>query len=243
MDRGIWATWYDLPVESESEYLSWFHEKYLPEACARRGYLWGAHYELVERGTPREVNPHVKYSNDPSVPSGTEFLILFGAESSYTFMDPGPNRLAEEESQETREMLSRRIGERSCIFSEEFRLEGPESSGWPLGTMPAPVVQIGSFNLRSPEDELEMGTWYAQSRLPNFVRLPGCIRVRKLLSSAGWAKHSILYELSSTDALKFFPSIKNTEGEVKEWAIRVVETLVHAPGSPTVGSRIWPPLP
>jgi hypothetical protein len=242
-DRGIWATWYDLPEEGEAEYLSWFHERYLPEACSRQGYLWGAHYELMDRRGPKELNPHVKYSNDPSIPSGTEFLVLFGAESPYTFMDPGPAQLAEKESTETREMLGRRVGERTCIFSEEFRLEGPKSASWPSGTMTAPVVQIGTFNLGKPEDELEMGTWYAQSRLPNVVRVPECIRVRKLLSSVGWTKHSILYELASTNALKQFPSIKNTEGAVREWAIRVVETLIHAPGSPTVGTRIWPPLP
>ena len=31
-DRGIWATWYDLPEEEEAEYLSWLHGEHIPAA-------------------------------------------------------------------------------------------------------------------------------------------------------------------------------------------------------------------
>ena len=242
MDTGLWVTWYDLPKEGEAEYLAWFHEKYLPEVSSRPGFLWGAHYEQVGRGKPQEINPHVKYSDDSSIPSGTEFKVMFGGESAYTFMNPSFAQLAKEESAETREMLGRRLGARTCIFTEEIRLEGPEIARRPPGTVPGPVIQMGSFNLKSPEDELEMGTWYAQLRLPALERMQGCIGVRKLVSSSGWAKHSILYELVSTDVLEHFPGIKLLQGAEKEWSIQVVGTLDHMPGSPMIAERIWPPV-
>ncbi|MFC1491837.1 hypothetical protein ACFLQ0_04535 [Nitrospinota bacterium] len=242
MDGGLWVTWYDLPKEGEAEYLAWFHEKYLPEASSRPGFLWGAHYELVGRGKPRERNPNLRYADDPSIPSGTEFVAMFGGESTYTFMNPSLAQLAEKESAETREMLGRRIGARTCIFAEETRVEGPEIARRPSGTVPGPVIEMGSFNLKAPEDELEMGAWYAQLRLPALERMRGCIGVRKLVSSSGWAKHSILYEFVSTDVLEHFPGINLVQGAEKEWSIRVVGTLYHAPGSPTIGKRIWPPV-
>ena len=43
-DRGLWATWYDLPVEGRDAYLNWLHATYLPALLKRPGYLWAAHY-------------------------------------------------------------------------------------------------------------------------------------------------------------------------------------------------------
>ena len=242
MDMGLWVTWYDLPIEGEAEYLAWFHEKYIPEMSSRPGFLWGAHYELLGRGKSQEINPHVKYADDTSIPSGTEFVAMFGGESTYTFMNPSLAHIVENQSTETREMLGRRIGERTCIFAEELRLDRPESAQRTPGSVPGPVIQIGSFNLESAEDELEMGTWYAQLRLPSLERMHGCIGVRKLISSSGWAKHSIFYELISEEVLEHFPGIKLLQGAEREWSIKVVGTLDHAPGSPTVAKRIWPPV-
>lgn len=27
IDRGIWATWYDLPEDGKEEYIQWLHEE------------------------------------------------------------------------------------------------------------------------------------------------------------------------------------------------------------------------
>jgi hypothetical protein len=47
MDRGIWATWYDLPEQGKAEYLSWLHAVQVPEMLARPGYLWAAHVQNI----------------------------------------------------------------------------------------------------------------------------------------------------------------------------------------------------
>ena len=41
MDRGIWATWYDLRPEGKDEYIAWLHEEHLRdiEELRRLGYL------------------------------------------------------------------------------------------------------------------------------------------------------------------------------------------------------------
>lgn len=47
MDRGIWATWYDLPQEGKDEYLTWLHTAHIPAMLARPGYLWAAHVQNI----------------------------------------------------------------------------------------------------------------------------------------------------------------------------------------------------
>src|SRR5712691_10773430 len=92
MDRGIWATWYDLPAGGRDEYLSWLHGVPLPEMLSRSGFLWAAHVENVM--TPeRERRSITIKTSDPSVPAGNGYLLLYGAEGPHTFMDPPPAEL------------------------------------------------------------------------------------------------------------------------------------------------------
>ena len=97
---------------------------------------------------------------------------------------------------------------------------------------------MGSFVTVLPEDDFELGAWYRQSRLPAVTNTPGCIGARKLVSVAGWANHSILYEFTSFGSFEARPG---TDDKPNEWAGRhVLSYVIHAPGSPSVGKRIWP---
>jgi hypothetical protein len=131
--------------------------------------------------------------------------------------------------------MSRRLAPRSCIFVEVARVDGPEAKTRAPGITPGPVIQLGSFNINAVENEDEMGTWYARSRLPLMAPMTGCVGARKLVSISGWAKHAILYEFVSLEAVeKHF--VDNAE-----WSRQVVRNLIHAPHSPGLGVRIWPP--
>lgn len=237
MDRGIWATWYDLPDKGREEYLAWLHEVHLPEALKRPGYLWAAH---VHNAWDEEHEAHKKkvltWTDDPAVPTGNEYLLLFGAELPTTFLDPGPAQLAEKWSAEEREMLTRRIGARQSIFMERARIEGYEVNTRAPGITPGPAIQVGTFNT-ALEHEEELGSWYAQVRMPRLKKMEGCVGARNLVSVAGWPKHSIMYEWISLESLK-----KNFTTESIPRSRQAVSNLVHAPGSPTLGQRIWPPV-
>ena len=104
----------------------------------------------------------------------------------------------------------------------------------------APCIQIGSFNIDFRQEE-EVLAWYAQSRMPAMTTLPGCIRTRKLASVSGWAKEGILYEFESVEIRnQHFLTFEDPHPEMKAWSERVVKYLLHAPGSPNLGRRIWP---
>ncbi|MBI2871893.1 MAG: hypothetical protein HYY00_01735 [Chloroflexi bacterium] len=237
MDSGIWATWYDLAGPGREEYISWFHEVHIPQALSRPGYLWAAHVEnIVTEERRRTISSFLTHTVDPSVPAGDGFLMLFGGVSPHVFVDPSPAELEARMTAEAREMLGRRIAARSCIFVEVARVDGPAVGTRAPGITPGPAVQFGTFNINALENEVELSTWYARSRFPRMAKMPGCVGARKLVSISGWAKHGVLYEFVSLEAVeKYFTR------DTTEWSKQVYGNLIHAPGSPTLGKRIWPP--
>ena len=245
MDRGVWASWYNLPDEGREEYLTWYHEVHLPEALRTRpGYLWAAHFQRASGGEifQKRVVSSLIYADDPSLGGDREFLVLYGAASPHTFFNPSAAQMRESAGAESREMVGRRIDERYLVFSEEARVDGPDVGARAPGITPGPAIQMGNFNAAGPDEEEDVGAWYAQYRLPFMAQMPGCIGARKLLAASGWGKHSVLYEYTSLKAREenFMPHEELAHDE-KEWTGRVVRNLIHAPWSPFVGKRIWPP--
>jgi hypothetical protein len=156
-------------------------------------------------------------------------------------MDPSPSQLKDRQDERTRRMTRLRRETYMCIFAEEARVDGPDVKRRGPGITPGPFVQMGNFNANDYRIEDEIGAWYAQHRLPFMAAMPGCIGARKLLATAGWGKHSVLYEYVSLEAReeRFVPHEEKVhDGE--SWTARILPQLVHAPCSPAVGRRIWP---
>lgn len=235
MDRAVWAIFYDLPEEGREEYLTWFHEVHIPEKLARPGYVWAAHYEAKPPGARFErIAARLRRSDDPALASGTGFVALFGGETTRAFYDPSPAQLRERQSSETRRMADARIRARGLILCEEWRVEGPEAREAP--GVPAPAMQMGRYDAGRRDEDLQ--AWYAQERMAGVARTPGCVGARKYLAATGAPRHAVLYEFSSLAAREaHYVALEETE-----WTRRVHGYLVHPPGSPLVGSRIWPPL-
>ena len=168
-----------------------------------------------------EIFPRHDYGGQ-DIGTGTQYLMLVGASEPWTLLAPN---IFEEQAALTgaaRKMLDCRIGVRPCLFSVFARVNGPEAL----------------------QDEFDVGAWYAQHRLPAMARMPGCIGARTMLSVAGWAKYSVLYEFTSLAARMehFEQGHESLALDTKQWTGRVVRYTMHAPGSPTVAERIWPPV-
>lgn len=243
MDRGLWITWYDLPADGHDHYLSWLHGIYIPKLLKRPGLLWAAHYALEKQFYKGGMQGRMRHTDDATVPTGKDYILLFGAEDAHAFAHPIPAKLHAELPQADREMLSMRIGERVNIFTEEARTDGPEAHRREANIALSPCIQVGSFNTGTYQDEEEMLDWYANWRVPSMRKLPGCLGARKLVSVAGWAKHGVLYEYLSLEARnKYFPNHESSNPAMNAWSERLVRKLVHAPGSLNPACRIWPPL-
>ncbi len=244
MDQGIWATWYDLEDGDRDRFLDWLHGDYLPALQARPGFAWAAHYESEGGGAAmRKVRDEIITGPDEDIGQGSQFLMLVGAPSPHTFLKPSVLEMERDAPSSVRDMLALRREVRACIFCEEARVTGPAINEAVFGGPPGPAIQMGSFRVRTVEEEFDLGCWYAQYRLPHMSQMPGCIRARKLNCVAGWAKHSVLYEFASLEArlANFEEPHESHALDPKEWTGRVVRYTIHAPGSPTVGVRLWPP--
>jgi hypothetical protein len=243
LDKGVWITWYDLPAEGREDYLAWVGSTYIPEMLKRPGYVWGAHFAVVDKGA-RATNARDTRNtvDDPAVPKGDRYLLLFGATDADVFGNPAPSALHAALPSESRKMLALRQGERTNIFAEAGRVEGPESAHCPAGSGLPPCIQVGAYNTPWQAEE-DMLAFYAQWRMPAMGRTPGCVRIRKLASVAGWAKHGVLYEFASLEARNVhFMRHEDGRPDMKEWGDRVTKQLVHAPGSSSLAQRIWPPV-
>jgi hypothetical protein len=237
-DKAYWISWYNLPERGRDAYFAWLHEQYMPRVLERPGVLWAAHYASEENVIPLGGGKgRVSHVKPDAVPAGDRYILVFGAETAHAFSNPGPLRMHAEVPPRDREMLAMRIGARMNVMLEEARVYGPEPPD--AGMAPSPCIQLGSFNSGSLEEEDEMLTWYAQWRLPSMKAVPGCVRVRKLVSVSGWAKHACFYEFASLDARNaHFVHYEASNPQMEAWSKRVVRNTIHAPGSANVAQRI-----
>lgn len=242
MDRALWISWYDLPDDGRDAYLHWAHDIYMPAMLERPGFLWSAHFKSEEKpvqsGVPAGAPGRLRHTDDPTIPKGNAYVLLFGAETPHAFAHPTPRELHAALSQDDQRMLAMRTGERVNIMIDEDRIGGPESKRRTSTEALSPCIQLGSFNAGTA-DEDEILAWYAQWRLPSMNRLPGCVGIRKLASVSGWAKHGVLYEFVSLEERnRHFPDHEKANPEMDAWTDKLVRKLLHAPGSPIVAVRL-----
>jgi hypothetical protein len=242
MDTGIWATWYDVDDGEENALHDWMHRTWLPHLKQLPGIAWVAHYaERGGGGGMRKVAGMVERAPQ-DIGTGTQFLVLAGAATPQVFYSPLIYDV--EKEADFVGHLAARKGVRSAIFSEQTRVNGPSEHLRTPGSTPGPAIQMGAFRTRTIDDEIDLGCWYAQYRLPFMAQAKSCIAARKLLGVSGWAKHSILYEFTSLDGRMkdFEEGHEELALDPKEWTGRVAKYTIHAHGSPTVAERIWPPV-
>jgi hypothetical protein len=244
VDRGFWISWYDLPKESSKAYIAWLNDKYIPDILSKPGVLWAAHFKTVLTAP----GSHMHRTKDPGVPAGSDSVLIFGGESTVpftkgvdAFRNGGASRLERDLSAEDTTMLAMRRGERQCVLTEEIRVHGASHKGAGDTMPPGPYIQLGSFNCpRESEDQLL--AWYADFRLPAVQEAAEFIGARKLVATAGWVKHVIMYEFSSRDGRERVQAeVERRHPDGIAWTKEFIPALTHAPRSPVLAERIWPP--
>ena len=247
MDRGNWITWYNLPTAGKDEHLAWLYGTYIPKMLKQPGFLYAAHYANA-KVAPAPIIPH---TDDQTLPTGNDYILIFGGETAHAFskgtaafIKGAPSKLDTGLTETDRKMLAMRSGVRVCITTEEARAAGPEAARREGQYALAPCIQLGSFNANSYKSEDEWLSWYADWRMAALGALPGCIGIRKLVSTSGWARHIVMYEFTSLKSRnEGMASIKTLYPEQAAWTEKCIANLIHAPDSPLVAERLWPPVP
>jgi hypothetical protein len=240
-DRGLWITWYDLPMDGRDAYFSWLHGTYLPDVLKRPGYLWAAHYASQDLEGGADNATRYKHVDDPKVGKGYRYMLLIAAADANVFGDPVPSVIHAALPEQGKKMLAMRVGVRMNLFTETGRRDGRAHGAYKEGMTGTPCIQVGSFDCPT-EFEEEMHAGYVLERLPKMCATPSCVRVRKLNSVAGWAKHGIIYEFASKEGFDrdYAPAVANSPLGLNGRS--VVPNLVHAPNGPNSALRIWPPV-
>ena len=246
MDRAVWICWYNLAQPGRDAYLKWLHGTYMQKRAKNPGVMWAAHYEVHKYDIPARM----RHTQDTTVPAGNDYMLILGAASSHDFsrsldsyVKPDAPRVDADLSDEDRRMIALRTDERVSIMTEEARTDGPDVKIRPNGGAPAPCIQLGSFNGNNQAAEDELLAWYARWRMPGLGKLPGCVAVRKMVSVSGWAKHGVMYEFVSLAVrAEVIATMGRLYPDMMAWTERFIPTLTHAPGSPQIGIRLWPPV-
>jgi hypothetical protein len=235
------AEWYDLADSGRDGFLSWLHDNYLPRLKNTPGVVWTGHYRIVQKSGEPSVAGGLRrvQTDDPNVPAGSQYVLITAGDATDTFLGwQCPVAVLEQSAQER---LKARLSYRQAIFIEEFRVVGPEGQkAWPVAAPAA--MQLGNFNVRTPDDDLELARYYRLSRFPEVAVTGGSIGARKLVSIVGWPKHGIFYEflaINPEDGTFETRMLANrTPPPVKLRPIQ--DYVVHAPNAPHAGARLWP---
>ncbi len=188
VDKSIWAHWYNLAGGDRDRFFDWMHGRFMPKILANRGVLWAAHYKVDQK----PIAPRIVHTQDAAVGNGNDYILLFGGESTHAFSRDASSfvrgtadRWSAQWSDEDRKMLALRSGVRVSIMTEEARVHGPECGRREGLRMPAPCIQLGSFNGPTPDIEEELLAWYGDWRMASLAKLPGCLGMRKMVSAVG----------------------------------------------------------
>ena len=123
------------------------------------------------------------------------------------------------------------------IYREVSTVMGQEADQVPESGF-APVVQVGTFNMPSGEDELAVQEWYRTRRLPSFAGIQGGIRARRLIGVCGApAQLGVLYEFTSLqERIDHFEPLEAVDHD--EHRPSAAARTQHPPFSPAVGVRL-----
>lgn len=100
----------------------------------------------------------------------------------------------------------------------------------------APALQIGRMSI-APENEAEWNNWYSGVYVPNYEKVPGCIRGRRWKVVRGEPQYAVVYEFENEN-------VSSTEKWLEQRDInsdnrRMRDLMTHAPGSPGIWRKTF----
>ena len=212
---GLLMVWVDVPADREDEFNHWYNEEHLPELLAVPGVLSAARYEAVS--------------------SGPKHLACYELQSSAVVdSDAFKDRPTTEWAQ--------RVGPRAIattLINNVYEMVYPASLTPEIAQSGmAEALQIGRMGI-SPENEEEWNRWYSGVYVPNYEKVPGCIRGRRWRATRGDPKYGVVYEFEHE-------GVSGTDEWLKQRDInpdneRMRSLMTHAPGSPGIWKKTFQP--
>ena len=210
---SLMMVWADIPADKEEDFNRWYNEEHLQELLSVPGILNAARYEAVR--------------------SGPKHLACYELESPAVIeTDAFKNRPRTEWGSRVSPSI---IG--TNFINKVYEMIYPDALNDDIaGADMAPALQIGRMDI-SPENEDEWNRWYSGVYVPNYEKVPGCIRGRRWRVVRGQPKYAVVYEfehegVSDTDAWQ-------AQRDINPDNPRMRDLMTHAPGSPGIWKKTF----
>ena len=212
---GLLMVWGDVPADREEDFNRWYNEEHIPDQTSVPGFLNAARYEAVQ--------------------GGPKHLACYELESPDVMESDAQKRLIENASEWTRRVSYKEMADTFvlAVFEMVYPFEvTPEIAGSDM----APALQIGRYDIPL-EIEDEFTDWYNTIYVPNYEKVPGCIRGRRYRIVRGDYMYAVVYDFEHENVSKS-----------KEWlyerdsspvTARIRPHMRHAPGSPGVWKKTF----
>ncbi len=203
----------DIPADKEEDFNRWYNEEHLPEILGMPGILNGARYEAVK--------------------SGPKHLACYELESPGVLQsDAFKNRSNTEWAQRVSPRL---IG--TNFTHNVYEMIHPAALTPEIARSDmAPVLQMGRMSVPAERDA-EWNQWYNTVYIPNYEKVPGCIRGRRWKAVQGEPQYAVLYELEHEKVSESAEWLR--QREIDPTTPRIRGFMTHAPGSPGIWKKTF----
>jgi hypothetical protein len=212
---GLLMVWVDVQPDKEEEFNRWYNEEHLAERLSIPGILSAARYEAVS--------------------SGPKHLACYELESAEVTRSPEYRKFRENPTEWTKRMGPNVVG--TVYIRNVYEMIHPEKLTPEIARSGmAPALQIGRMDIPA-EIEDEWNDWYNNVYVPNYMKVPGCIRGRRYRAVVGEPKYLTLYEFENPDVSKTQEWMRQRDIDSRNEQMRRV--MQHVPGSPGIWKKTF----
>ena len=208
----------DVDIENDAEFNRWYNEEHIPERLSAPGFLDGARYEAL-KGGPR-------------------YLAVYELESVDALHTDEYLRMSNNPTPWTQRMGPGTVG-RGYVRNVYTQIypdcgDDPDTTGRGM----APALQIGRMDVPA-NLEAKYNEYYDTVRTPGNLQIPGCLFVRRYHAVEGGPKYLTMYEFEHEKVPETLAWEKQRGQDTMNDYIG--GSYGHAPGSPGVYRRVFPP--
>ena len=206
----------DIPADKEEEFNRWYNEEHLGDLLSVPGFLNAARYVAIT--------------------GGPKHLACYELESPEVLQSDAYQKWHQNPSEWSKRMSPSVIGTNVVryvyqqIFPSEVAQAVAESDM-------APALQIGRMGVGA-EIEDDYNDWYNTVFVPDFEKVPGCIRGRRYTAVVGEPKYATVYEFEHEKVNQSPEWATARDGNPRSAQFR--RQMKHTEGSPGLYKRIFP---
>ena len=212
---GLLMVWCEVPPELEDDFNRWCNEEHLAERLSVPGVLNAARYEATSSG-PKHL---ACYELESAAVLETEAYLKYLRDPTEWSQRVSPNVIGTTYIRNVYEM----------IHPSELAPEAAQDDM-------AAALQIGRMDIPK-EIEDDWHEWYNSVYVPNYEKVPGCIRGRRYRAVSGEPRYLTVYELEHERVSQSEEWTVQQRADPRNPEMRAA--MLHVSGSPGIWRKTF----